>query len=245
MHSAWEEAGWERLGEGVARRRMPGWDETIGVIAGSTGVMIVDTGASLRDGADLRRAIRGVLGRDVTHIALTHPHFDHVLGTAAFAGVEVFGATGLADLLLRERDELRRDAERHGIDAHAAAEATDLLVRPHHHVHDELAVDLGDRQVVLANVGPGHTAHDLAALVPGRHGAPAIVFCGDLVEESGEPSAGRDALPQQWPAALDRLLALGGEDAVYVPGHGAVVDAAFVRAQRDALAVRFGVTPPA
>ncbi|MGW1372819.1 MBL fold metallo-hydrolase [Streptomyces sp. NPDC002446] len=244
MGTAWEEAGWEQLGDGVARRRMPGWDETIGVIAGSAGVMIVDTGASIRDGADLRRAIRGVLGREVTHVALTHPHFDHVLGTAAFAGVEVFGAAGLGDLLRRSKDELRHDAMRHGVGRDAAAEATDLLVTPHHHVHGELTVGLGDRQVLLANVGPGHTAHDLAVLVPGRHGAPEIVFCGDLVEESGEPQAGPDALPQQWPAALDRLLALGGEDAVYVPGHGSVVDAAFVRAQRDDLAALFGVPPP-
>ncbi|MFH8632766.1 MBL fold metallo-hydrolase [Streptomyces lydicus] len=243
MRTAWEEAGWEQLGDGVARRRMTGWDETIGVIAGSAGVMLVDTGATLRDGADLRRTVRGVLGRDVTHVALTHPHFDHVLGTAAFAGVEVFGAAGLGDLLRRSKDTLRDDAIRHGVDPDAAAEAADLLVAPHHHVHGQLTVDLGDRQVLLANVGPGHTAHDLAVLAPGRHGAREIVFCGDLVEESGEPQAGRDALPQRWPAALDRLLALGGEDALYVPGHGAVVDAAFVRAQREALATRFGVAP--
>ncbi|GGU58291.1 MBL fold hydrolase [Streptomyces albospinus] len=242
MRTAWEEAGWEQLGDGVARRRMPGWDETIGVVAGTAGVMIIDTGATLRDGAELRRTVRGVLGRDVTHIALTHAHFDHVLGTAAFAGVEVFGAAGLGELLRRSKDELRHSAIRHGVDRDAAAEAADLLVAPHHHVHGELTVDLGDRQVLLADVGPGHTAHDLAVLVPGRHGSPEIVFCGDLVEESGEPQAGRDALPQQWPAALDRLLALGGADAVYVPGHGAVVDARFVRAQRDALAARFG--PP-
>ncbi|EPJ41430.1 hypothetical protein STAFG_1541 [Streptomyces afghaniensis 772] len=49
-------------------------------------------------------------------------------------------------------------------------------------------------------------------------------------------------MPSHWPAALDRLLDLGGEDALYVPGHGAVVDAAFVRAQRDALAAHFGVS---
>ncbi|MEU9502915.1 MBL fold metallo-hydrolase [Streptomyces sp. NPDC048196] len=243
MRTAWEEAGWERLGDGVARRRMPGWDETVGVIAGSAGVMIVDTGATLRDGADLRRSIRGVLGREVTHVALTHPHFDHVLGTAAFAGVAVFGAAGLAELFRRDKDALRHDAVRHGVDRDAAAEAADLLVVPHHHVHGQLTVELGDRQVLLANVGPGHTAHDLAVLVPGRHGEAEIVFCGDLVEESGEPNAGPDALPRQWPAALDRLLALGGDDARYVPGHGAVVDAAFVRAQRDALAARYGVPP--
>lgn len=102
--------------------------------------------------------------------------------------------------------------------------------------------------MLLANVGPGHTGHDLAVLVRGTPGSaaspasPEVVFCGDLVEESGEPQAGPDAIPSHWPAALDRLLDLGGEDALYVPGHGAVVDAAFVRAQRDALARRFGVS---
>ncbi|MER6048916.1 MBL fold metallo-hydrolase [Streptomyces sp. NPDC001793] len=240
MRTTWEEAGWERLGEGVVRRRMPGWDETIGVVAGSDGVLIVDTGATLGAGAELRRTVRAVLGRGVTHVALTHPHFDHVLGTAAFAGVEVFGAAGLGELLRRDKEALRADAVRHGVDPDAAAEAADLLVVPRHEVHGRLTVGLGDREVLLADVGPGHTGHDLAVLVPGRAGERGIVFCGDLVEESGEPQAGPDAVPGRWPAALDRLLALGGEDAVYVPGHGAVVDARFVRAQRDALAVRFG-----
>ncbi|WP_461030971.1 MBL fold metallo-hydrolase, partial [Streptomyces sparsus] len=128
-------------------------------------------------------------------------------------------------------------AVRHGVPADAAAEAADVLVAPHHQVSGELTVSLGgDRRVLLANVGPGHTGHDLAVLVPGE---PDVVFCGDLVEQSGEPQAGPDAHPARWPAALDRLLVLGGPDAVYVPGHGAVVDAAFVHAQREELARRF------
>lgn len=107
----------------------------------------------------------------------------------------------------------------------------------------ERTLDLGGGvRALLADVGPGHTAHDLVVLVTGAAGARKVVFCGDLVEESGEPQAGPDAVPSRWPAALDRLLALGGEQAVYVPGHGAAVDAAFVRAQRDALATRFGVS---
>ncbi|UGY91375.1 MBL fold metallo-hydrolase [Streptomyces gobiensis] len=229
---------WEELAPGVVRRRMPGWDETIGAVAGSAGVLVVDTGATLRDGAETRRQLVELFGLPVTHVALTHPHFDHVLGTAAFAGVEVYGAVGTALLLSGHRavEELREDAIRHGVDPDAAAEAVDVLVAPHHQVSGELTLALGERQILLANVGPGHTCHDLAVLVPGE---PEVVFCGDLVEESGDPQAGPDAQPGQWPAALDRLLALGGEDATYVPGHGAVVDAAFVRAQRDLLAGRF------
>ncbi|GAA0457221.1 MBL fold metallo-hydrolase [Streptomyces stramineus] len=222
---------------------MPVWDATIGVIAGGTELLLVDTGSSLREGAEVRREVRELFGRDVTHIALTHPHFDHVFGTAVFSGVQVYGAVGLGELLLREGEALCRDAVRHGLDPEAAANAAELLVRPHHPVSGELTLDLGGgRQALLANVGPGHTAHDLAVLVAGSGGAPEVVFCGDLVEESGEPQAGPDAVPRQWPAALDRLLELGGEDAVYVPGHGAAVDAAFVRAQRAELAARSGVS---
>lgn len=220
---------------------MPGWDETVGAVAGSAGVLVVDTGASLRAGVELRQQLRDRFGRAVTHVALTHPHFDHVLGTAAFSGVTVYGAVGMTGLLSaggKGGEEIAESAVRHGLAPREAAEAADVLVAPHHQVSGELTLNLGDREVLLANVGPAHSGHDLAVLVPGER---EIVFCGDLVEESGDPQAGTDAHPTRWPAALDRLLALGGEDALYVPGHGAVVDAAFVRAQRDALAERFGV----
>lgn len=232
---------WEELAPGVVRRRMPGWDETVGAVAGSAGVLVIDTGASLRAGVELRQQLRKRFGKPVTHVALTHPHFDHVLGTAAFAGVRVYGAVGMTRHLDRAGtgpQELAASAVAHGLCPREAEEATDVLVAPRHQVSEELTVSLGDREVLLANVGPGHSGHDLAVLVPGERG---IVFCGDLVEESGDPQAGGDAHPARWPAALDRLLALGGPKARYVPGHGAVVDADFVSAQRAALAERFGV----
>ncbi|WP_438293927.1 MBL fold metallo-hydrolase [Streptomyces sp. HUAS TT7] len=239
MDVSWEEFGWERLGDGVGRRRLPVWDATAALIAGETSLLLYDTGATLREGAELRAQAEALFGRRVTHIALSHPHFDHVLGTAAFSGAEVYGAVGIERALVREA--LRDDAARQGVSTEDAAEAADLLVLPHHAVCGEWTLDLGGRQVLLANVGPGHSGHDLAVLVPATGGSPEIVFCGDLVEESGEPQAGSDAVTSRWPTALDRLLSLGGEDAVYVPGHGAVVDAAFVRGQRDQLAARFGV----
>ncbi|MFF0554629.1 MBL fold metallo-hydrolase [Streptomyces sp. NPDC004266] len=241
METDWEAYGWERLEDGVGRRRLPGWDATVGLVLGTRAVLLYDTGSTLAEGAELRAQVAALTGgRKVTHIALSHPHFDHVLGTAAFAGAEVFGAVGSDDLMngARAREELYGDAVRQGVDPRAAREAADVLVAPRHLVTGEWTLDLGGRQVLLANVGPGHTGHDLALCVPGPR---EIVFCGDLVEESGEPQAGPDAIPSRWPDALDRLLALGGEEAAYVPGHGAVVDAAFVRAQRDELARRFGV----
>ncbi|MEV3972417.1 MBL fold metallo-hydrolase [Streptomyces sp. NPDC050698] len=242
MTVTWEDLGWERLAAGVGRCRLPVWDCTAGLVAGEGAALLIDAGSSLAEGAKLRAQARSLTGQHVTHLALTHAHFDHVFGAAAFPDAEVFGAVGVDAVLtrVRDREELRADAVRNGLAAPTAEEAARRLVPPGHPVSGERTLDLGGgRQVLLANVGPGHTAHDLAVLVPGD---PEVVFCGDLVEESGEPQAGPDAVPSHWPAALDRLLGLGGEDAVYVPGHGAVVDAAFVRAQRDALAARFGVS---
>ncbi|MEW2265076.1 MULTISPECIES: MBL fold metallo-hydrolase [unclassified Streptomyces] len=243
MTVTWEDLGWERLAEGVGRCRLPVWDCTAGLVVGAGAALVVDTGSSLGEGARVRAQARRLAGHRVTHLALTHPHFDHVFGAAAFAGAEVHGAAGVGAVFARGgqgREALRADAVAEGLDAGAAEDAVDALVRVHREVDGVYPLDLGDgRRVLLADVGPGHTGQDLAVLVPGD---PPVVFCGDLVEESGEPQAGPDAVPSRWPAALDRLLALGGPDALYVPGHGAVVDAAFVRSQRDALAARFGVS---
>ncbi|MEU6271582.1 MBL fold metallo-hydrolase [Streptomyces populi] len=242
MRLTWEELGWERVAPRVGRRRLPDWDCTAGLVVGERAALMIDSGSSLAEGARLRSDARVLAGGRVTHLALTHPHFDHVFGAAVFAGARVLAAYGPSGPYERGRDELCADAVRNGLAPGAAEEAADTLVRPHVLVRSTLDLDLGGGVGVrLVRTGEGHTAHDLVAVVPGD---PAVVFCGDLVEESGEPQAGPDAVPSRWPAALDRLLELGGEDALYVPGHGAVVDAAFVRAQRDALAARFGVAAP-
>ncbi|MGW0733846.1 MBL fold metallo-hydrolase [Streptomyces sp. NPDC002851] len=237
--------GWEELSPVVRRRRLPVWDCTTGLVIGERSALVIDPGSSLREGAEIRAQAQAMLGpaRRVTHLALTHPHFDHVMGAAAFAGVEVYAAVGVDSVFAARRDELASSAVHHGMDPSTATESADALARPHHLVCGEWTLDLGGGvQVLLANIGPAHTGHDLVVLVRGPGSDPEIVFCGDLVEESGDPQAGPDAVPTHWPHALDRLLELGGEDALYIPGHGSVVDAAFVRTQRAELATRFGVS---
>ena len=91
-------------------------------------------------------------------------------------------------------------------------------------------VDLGDRTVSIRHPGRGHTDHDLIAVIIGSD--RPVVFCGDLVEESGDASVDADSDPVAWPVTLDRVIDAGGADAVFLPGHGAVVDAAFIRRQQ-------------
>ena len=88
-------------------------------------------------------------------------------------------------------------------------------------------LDVGGRAVSLRHLGRGHTGADLVVAVDD------VVFAGDLVEE-GAPPAMDDAFPLEWAATLTALLGL--VRGPVVPGHGAVVDAAFVAAQRDELA---------
>jgi glyoxylase-like metal-dependent hydrolase (beta-lactamase superfamily II) len=227
--------GWEHLAPGVARRRLPFLDVTVGVVVGDDAVLLVDTGSTLPEGDELAGQVGRLTGRPVSHLVLTHAHFDHVFGAAAFPDAEVWGAAGLDGLLVPAgaRETLRADAVTHGTapaEAARAAAAPGPAAARWHPVADRAELDLGGRPVTLFRPGAGHTGHDLAVLVPGT---PTVVFCGDLVEESGPPQAGPDALPHAWPTALDALLRAGGETAVYVPGHGAAVDARFVRAQRD------------
>jgi glyoxylase-like metal-dependent hydrolase (beta-lactamase superfamily II) len=74
--------------------------------------------------------------------------------------------------------------------------------------------------------------------VPDDEGERVVVFTGDLIEESGDPAIDADSDVVAWPDTLDRLLAIGGRDAVYVPGHGSVVRAEFVCRQQDWLRSR-------
>ncbi len=85
----WDDLGWERLAAGVGRCRLPVWDCTVGLVTGPGGALLIDAGSSLAEGARLRLEAQELAGRRVDFLALTHPHFDHVFGAAAFAGAHV------------------------------------------------------------------------------------------------------------------------------------------------------------
>jgi glyoxylase-like metal-dependent hydrolase (beta-lactamase superfamily II) len=229
---------WERLTGSVHRCRLPFCDVTIGLVRGRTGALLVDTGTTLREAAAIDADVRLLVSRSVSHIVLTHKHFDHVLGSSLFAGAHVHCAPEVAEHLSSATDQLREDALRHGAEP-AEVDAAIAALRPPRSGAYDAVVDLGDRAVQIAYLGRGHTASDLVVVVPGTDkGEPSVVFTGDLVEESADPAIDADSDVAAWPATLDRLLAAGGPDAIYVPGHGKAVDARFVRRQRDWLAGR-------
>lgn len=221
---------WERLAEGVFRCRLPFLDVTVGLVCGREGIVLIDSGTSVAEARGIASDVHEIAGRNVSHIVLTHNHFDHVLGASAFEGAEIYCAPEAAATMTERVDHLRAEAIGYGADAGEVDGAIAALCAPEHQVRTA-AVDLGDRTVSISHPGRGHTDHDLIAVVTGAD--RPVVFCGDLIEESGDPDIDADSDLAAWPGTLERVMEAGGEDAVFVPGHGAVVDAAFIRRQRD------------
>ncbi len=209
-------------------RRHESWDLNVGLIVGRERCLVVDTRVSPVEGRELAQAVRTVTALPWV-VANTHAHLDHVLGNSAFRPAAIWGHTRCAASLTADGathlTNLRANADEAGRDALAGAE----IVVPDRLLDSQATLDLGDRTVVLRHLGRGHTDGDIVVQVPDAN----VTFAGDLVRESGAPWF-EDAFPLDWPVTLSRLeqTATGS----VVPGHGKVVDAAFVADQRNLLA---------
>jgi glyoxylase-like metal-dependent hydrolase (beta-lactamase superfamily II) len=239
---------WQQLAAGVHRCRLPFCDVTIGLVRGRTGAVLIDTGTTLVEAAAIDADVRQIVGQPITHVVLTHKHFDHVLGSSVFAEADVYCAPEVVEYLTSRTGRLRADALSYRANAAEIDRAIAALRPPQHAIYDAV-IDLGDRAVTITHPGRGHTTSDLVVVAPGMDNGkgspegPVVVFTGDLVEESADPAIDSDSDVAAWPATLDRVLAIGGPQAVYVPGHGQIVDAQFVRRQRDWLRRRANVGP--
>jgi glyoxylase-like metal-dependent hydrolase (beta-lactamase superfamily II) len=225
---------WEQLTNSVHRCRLPFCDVTVGLVQGRTGTLLVDTGTTLAEADAIERDVRHIAGGPITHVVLTHKHFDHVLGSSQFTGADICCAPEVVEYLSSATDQIRADALHYGADA-AEIDRTIAALRPPRRGMYEATIDLGGRAATVTHQGRGHTTSDLIVVVPGAddEDSPTVVFTGDLVEESADPAIDADSDVAAWPATLDRVLEIGGPNAIYVPGHGKVVDAEFVRRQRD------------
>lgn len=223
-------ARWVELADGVLVRRYTELDLSVGLVIGDHSALVVDTRSDPAQGAELRTAIREITPRPCA-IALTHAHFDHCLGTAAFLPAAVWAHP-------RCRDDLARGGAAQHAEALAWCRAHGMPrnpvpvrpVVPDHLVTPDVEVDLGGRRVRLIHPGPGHTDHDIAVWSPDT----GVLFAGDLVEQGADPDF-TDAFPLDWPAAVSDLLRM--RPRTVVPGHGDPVAAEFAAAQRDHLIV--------
>lgn len=227
--------GFRQVADGVHVWRYPVLDVNCTLITGTRRAVLVDTLSGPSQGRELAAAVAEVTTLPVA-VVNTHAHFDHCFGNAAVRdalGVTDFHAHPSVAARLRENDPglIERVIAAYGhLDPVMAAELPGIeLHAPNRDVTGETRLDLGGRTVWLRHVGHAHSPGDVVVL------ADEAAVLGDIVEEGADPQTG-DADLTGWTRALDALAPdLPG---IVVPGHGALVDAAFTTAQSRWLADR-------
>jgi glyoxylase-like metal-dependent hydrolase (beta-lactamase superfamily II) len=208
-------------------------DINIGLIGGERGLVVVDTYASTALAREVIEDVRALGVGEVVAAINTHEHFDHTFGNVAFreeygAGLPIHATEEAAERTIAAGERWKGKSGEYDDPRVADILATEIL--PADHTFSSAAVlDLGDRAIELVHPGRGHTGGDLVVRVPDVD----VLLLGDLIEESAPPVYGGDSYPLEWPQTLDLVLNLATADSVVVPGHGAVVDRAFVQDQRS------------
>ena len=217
---------WREVGDRVWVRRYESLDQTIGVIGGETGLVVIDTRSSHRLADELRADLAHLPG-SLAAVVNTHGHWDHAFGNARFLPAPIWGHVRCAAMIVERGDEMRIRAQR----SYPSEAIGDVeLTPPTELIEESATLDLGDRQVELRYLGRGHTDNDIVVVVPDA----SVLFAGDLLEDAPAPGFG-DSYPIDWVAAGRALLDLVTD--VVVPGHGDPFDIAFAERQVADLAV--------
>nr|WP_218862967.1 MBL fold metallo-hydrolase [Actinopolyspora biskrensis] len=212
-------------------RRYAELDLTVGLVLGDEQALVVDARGDRAQGEELAAAVRAVTALP-WQLVLTHAHFDHCFGAAAFGQEPRWAHVNFPAHLERTVDLQRAEWVEHyrasGDRERAEALANTEVRSPNRLVDDPVELDLGNRTARLAHPGPGHTDHDLIVSVRDA----SVLFAGDLLESGAAPDFG-DARPLDWPGTLD--VALRGGPERIVAGHGTPMSRRQAAEQRDEL----------
>jgi uncharacterized sulfatase len=185
-----------------------------GFIVAPGGVIVIDTGSSLRYGQQMRRAIAAIAGSMPVVLTInTHHHPDHFLGNQAFVdgpiaalaetrqGIATDGNV-FAENLFRLTGDWMQGTE--------VAMPTQTLTPG--------STEVAGRRLRLIALG-GHTGADLAIYDE----SSGVLFSGDLVFNGRAPTTPHADIAT-WLTALEKLEALTGEPgfSALVPGHGEI-----------------------
>ncbi|PJJ65462.1 MBL fold metallo-hydrolase [Compostimonas suwonensis] len=230
---------WSEVAHGVYQRRYEPLDISVVVIAGDDGLLVVDTRSNPAEGGEIVADVaRRFGGSPIRWVVNSHAHYDHTfgnqrLGPASEVNAQIYGH----HLIPRHFEDFEAPRIARGeVDPARPLDplwADVVLTPPTHPVDTRTLLGLGGRVVELVPLAPGHTDTDLVVLVPDAR----VWVVGDIVEQSGPPLYGSGCFPFGWPNVLDGLLTEIEPGDLIVPGHGTVVDRAFVERQSAQLRV--------
>jgi glyoxylase-like metal-dependent hydrolase (beta-lactamase superfamily II) len=237
--------------------------ENVAAFAAEKGLVVIDTTTGPGKAAAVRKAIEQAFGRkDFLYVINTHDHVDHTSGNQVFPDARIVGQERIVEAMRRFEDEfpgfiatrkgwiegltgrlqtLDPDSEQAASDRELIASIGELLSEleegyvvtpPELTFSDRLTLHLGDLTVNLIYYGAAHTDNDILVHIP-EIGA---LMVGDLHRKKFLPyidQQGSDPTP--WLAALETVLEGGAPVEHVVPGHGEIMTAAELRAQRDYL----------
>lgn len=207
--------GWREVAAGVFVAIAQPHSVNLGLIVGAQRCLLVDTGSSPAQGTAVRESVRSVTDLPLAGAVVTHGHHDHFFGLAAFDDLDTVGHESLTARL--GVPETARLAAELGFDP---AE----LRGPRRPIVLAAGVDLGDRRVEIAHLGPGHTEGDMVVVVADAD----LLFTGDLVESADPPWFDASSRPTDWATTLDSVIGLMTDHTRAIPGHGDPVDREFV-----------------
>jgi cyclase len=198
-----------------------------GVAVGNAGyvdlggeTLVFDTTISLTAAGELRLAAER--SGEITTVAYSHWHGDHVYGAGAMPADALVVATTATAALMEERGaerlrQLKAEPPTEGPFADlAATEVPKLeLIYPDETYAEARSFTGIQRTAHAISYGGGHTLSDAFLWLPEEK----ILFAGDLVVNGTHPWVG-DGDVGAWPGILDRMAELGPE--TIVPGHGPV-----------------------
>lgn len=186
----------------------------IGIIVGTRGVFVIDTGLGKRNGEAVMREVTKLKPPVELYLATTHFHPEHDLGAGGFPP---------ETKLLRSADQ-QKDIAEFGLQlaevfSRRSPFIADLLksaeFRPAtQSFESEYTVDLGGVTVRLIAMGANHTRGDTAFLIQPDN----VLFSGDVVMRPQPSFASPYSTIHHWLASLDQLEQL--KPTRIVPSHG-------------------------
>ena len=230
--------GLHDIGNGLFAYLQPdggwGWSNA-GLIVDGEETMLVDTLFTVGLTQEMLDTMRDAApaAKNIGKLVNTHANADHVWGNQLVKDAEIIASSGCAEefdhFLPEQVISMMANAKELGVlgefveHCFTPFDFSDIeLTPPTTTFDDEMTVQVGDKKVLLFNVGPAHTRGDVLAFVPGDR----VIFTGDIIFHGGHPVIW-DGPIANWQNACDRILALDAD--VVVPGHGPVTDKAFVR----------------